>query len=199
MAMTFWGGDGGLRVLATYLALATASKNDFRAYSCIGENLKENGMGHPAVHEGHFVHACFESGDRASDFWNHAFVDDTGLPQSAHLFDLQVRNHALRVCRVAHQSGHVAHENQSPGLERNCGLCCGPVRITVVDLATCTPRRGANDRRDAPPDALAQRLGVDFGHFADKTDVELLAARPFEEQLSALENLRAGKPACLAT
>src|SRR6266581_7425867 len=181
------------------LCLATASKNHLRAHSCIRENLQENGMVHPAVHKGHFVHARFEGGNRAAGFWNHAFVDDAGLPQSVHFFDLQVGNHAVRVVWVAHQSGHVAHENQPPGLEPNGGLCGGHVRITVVDLALFTPRRGADDRRDAPPDTLAQGFGVHRRHFSDKADVDVFALRPLQEQLSARENLSAGKSARLAT
>src|SRR5439155_2227911 len=125
--------------------------------------------------------------------------DDARLPQSVHFFNLQVRNHAVRVFWVADQSGHVTHENQPPGLEPNGSLCGGHVRIAVVDPAIFTPRRGADDRRDAAPDALAQRLGVHLRHFADKTDVEVFAVRPLQEQLSAGKKLRAGKAARLAT
>src|SRR6266516_7180151 len=69
--LAFWNGRRVQQVFQKYFAWPPASKNQFRAHSCIRENLQQNGMVHPAVHKRHFVHARFEGGNRAAGLWDH--------------------------------------------------------------------------------------------------------------------------------
>ena len=99
-------------------------------------------------------------------------------------------DHALGIFWVAQQTGNVAHEYQPPGLEGDGCLRRRHVRVAIVSLAVLAQRRRADDRRDAAPDALAQWLGVHRRHFADETEVEVLAGRVLEKKFFALENFR---------
>ena len=47
--------------------------------------------------------------------------------------------------RILQQAGHVAHEDQAPGFERNRRLRRGHVSVAVVDLAILAARGRADD------------------------------------------------------
>src|SRR5438128_1621866 len=185
------GGGGTI----SFMLEAGGSEDDLSADTGIGENLQQNGMVHPAIDERHFVHARLDGGDRALHFRDHALVDDTGLFESLHLINLQVGDEGGWILGIAQEPWHVAHENQPFGLERYGGLGRGNVGVAIVDFSTRSQRGGTDYRGDAPPDALAQRLGVDCRHFAHEPAVEAFAGRALEEQLAALENFRAGEAA----
>jgi len=181
---------------------ATRLKEPLPCPSCICENLQENGMLHPAVHKGHLSTARFEGGNRTLAFgimplsMTPAFLN----PSTSSTCRCEIKLRVSFGSRIS--PGTSLMKTSRLALSPNGGLCGGHVRITVVGLAIFTPRRGADDRRDAPPDALAQRLGIHLHHFADKTDVEVFAVRPFQEQLSAPEisvpeNPRALPPSAL--
>ena len=89
----------------------------------------------------------------------------------------------LGVLWIAHQAGHVAHENQASRLQSDGGLRGGDVGVAIIYLAIFAARGRADDRRDAAADALAQRFGVHTGDFADEADVDFLASRTGERRI----------------
>src|SRR5262245_23373734 len=110
-----------------------------------------------------------------------------------------MRNDGSRIFRVAHESGNVAHEYEPLCFQCDGRLRCGDVRVAIIDLAILPTGGGADDRCDAAPDALTQRLGVHGDHFAHEAQINLLIAWPKRTELAAAKNVRAGKPARLAT
>src|SRR5262249_47291491 len=130
----------------------------------------------------------------------HAFVDYARLLQFVHFADLQMRNHGGRIFGIAHEAGHIAHEHEALGLERDGGLRRPHVGVAVVNARVLAESPWTDHPPDTVPNALAQRLRVDLRHLTDKANVDFRTGIlvVVEEQFAAAENVSAGKHARLA-
>ena len=158
-------------------------------------------MRRAAVHERDFFHAGFDGGDGAVHFGDHALVHDAGGFEAGHFGGVEMRDERGRIFEIAHQSGHVAHEDEPLCVERDCAHRGGDVGVAVVNLAILAARGRADDGRVAAPDALFQRRDIHFSHLADVTDVNFPAGIVLvvEVKFFAFENVRAGETDRLAT
>src|SRR3954471_9699773 len=174
------------RVAAQFL-----SYNNLGADAGVGENFQQDGMIHSTIHKRNFGDATLNGGDCAVHFGNHSFVHDAGFFEFGNFADLQMRNDCFRISWIAHQSRDIAHEYKARGFESNRGLRGGNVGIAIIDLAGGIARGWTDHWSNAALNAVEQRLGFYGDHFADKTNIELLAFVR-EQQFAAGENIAAG-------
>ena len=104
-------------------------------------------------------------------------------------------NERRAVFCIAQQSRDIAHENQAARFQCDSCLRRGNVRIAVVDFAVIAARCGTDHRRDAAPDALAQRFHVYIDNFTDKTKIDIFFWGP---KFPATKNVGPGKSASFA-
>src|SRR3981081_1235934 len=104
-----------------------------------------------------------------------------------------MRNERRVVLWIAQKTGHIAHEHQTPRLQRNGCLGCGNVSVTVVNLPSKTPRCRTNHGRYAAPNAFAQGIDIDIINFAHKSRIDWHPSVTYRRKFSATENVRPGE------
>lgn len=114
--------------------------------------------------EGDFFDAGPNGGHRAIHLGNHSLVNDAVCFSVCDLADFEARDDAVRAFGVMQQAGHIAHEDQAPGVGDG-GLGGGNVGIAVIDFAVFAAGGRTDDGSDALAEAIQQWRGVDADNF----------------------------------
>ena len=109
-----------------------------------------------------------------------------------------MRDQRGRIFQIAHQSGHIAHKNQTSCFQCDGYLRCGDIGVAVIKIAFRVLSRGADDRSDIIGDAIQNLRRVHSVDFAHKADIQHLPVLTGNQFLFAFQHFASGKTFSLA-
>ena len=99
---------------------------------------------------------------------------------------MEAGNQRLGIARVAHQTGHVAQEDEPTRVDSHGQLCGSHIGVDIVRMTVLAQAHGTDNRHHLRVQGLADLVHDDIGDFPDITEIHAIG-----KKLSALEDVLA--------